>query len=242
MASDASREIRGFTRRVLLRNGLLVGLGTATVVTASVPLAASALADDVPASTDSPATAAPEQFKWGWCDLCAGMFYTGNSNYGHCPQQGDLYQHASVYDYNSDNYGFYYDAVTGGGWEGSWYWCRNCQGMFWGGRSAGACPYYSGNGKHNGTGSYPYVAYLGTNSAEGQGGWLWCKNCSGMFYGSGGKYNGVCPINGGESSRGGSYSQHDGTVSSNYYIGHSVAIPLGPPILVSPTHNSSQKL
>jgi hypothetical protein len=100
MASDASREIRGFTRRALLRNGLLVGLGTATVVTASVPLAASALADDIPASTDSPATAAPEQFNWAWCDLCAGMFYTGNSNYGHCPQQGDLFPHASVYDYN----------------------------------------------------------------------------------------------------------------------------------------------
>jgi hypothetical protein len=184
------------------------------------------------ASVDSPAAAAPEQFKWGWCDLCAGMFYTGTSNHGYCPQQGDLFPHASVYDYNSSNYGFYYSAATGGGWQGNWFWCSHCQGMFWGGRSAGACPYYAGNGKHNGAGSSSYVAYLGTNSAEGQGGWLWCKNCSGMFYGSGGKYSGVCPINGGESSRGGSYSQHDGSASSNYYIGHSGTLSLGPPILV----------
>lgn len=233
MTSDASRDTRGLGRRALLRNGLLVGMGTAALVTASVPLATGALADEPPASTDSPDAAAPAQAKWAWCDLCAGMFYTGNSNFGHCPQQNDLFAHASVYDYNSYNYHFYYDAETGGGWQGDWFWCVNCQGMFWGGRSAGKCPFYNGNSPHDGSGSYPYVAYNGTNSAEGQGNWLWCHACAGLFFGNGGQYNGICPINGGEPLRGGgSYSQHDGSKSDNYYIGHSGSIALGPPVMV----------
>lgn len=224
MASDASREIRGFTRRALMRNGLLVGLGTATVVAGSVSLAGNAMAADVPTSADTPDTPAPEQFKWGWCNQCSGMFYTAY-NLGECPYDGDLSNHASTTDYTSSNYGFYYNAVATSEWQGNWYWCSNCQGMFWGGRSAGACPSHFGNGPHDGTGKYPYVAYLGTNSAEGQGGWLWCKNCSGMFWGGSGKTGGICPKNG-------SVYAHDGSSSSNYYIGHSGYLSLGPPITV----------
>jgi hypothetical protein len=155
------------------------------------------------------------------------MFYTAYND-GTCPYNGSLGGHAATTDYTSSNYGFYYDATSTSVWQGNWYWCSYCQGMFWGGRSAGACPSFVGKSPHDGTGKYPYVAYLGTNSAEGQGGWLWCRNCSGMFWGGGSsKYGGVCPLGAGQ-------YQHNGTRSSNYYIGFSGTLDLGPPITLGP--------
>jgi hypothetical protein len=63
------------------------------------------------------------------------MFFTDSTettrnHFGNCPFEGDLLPHANVLDYTSSNYGFYYNA-TGTDWQEGWYWCSNCQGMFW---------------------------------------------------------------------------------------------------------------
>jgi hypothetical protein len=238
MTSDASQEISGFSRfsrRALLRNGLLAGLGSATIIAASGPLAGKARADDsAPASADTPAATAPEQHGWGWCNLCQGMFYTlspGTFPWGVCPFRADANQHASVSDYTSSDYGFYYNAV-GTDWQQGWYWCRNCQGMFWAGSgtSTGACPYYVGLAPHDGSASSAYVAYLGPDSGTGQGGWRYCRNCSGMFWST--NPMAVCPINGGYNAVTGIYTPHDPSGSSNYYIPSSGHLDLGPQIVV----------
>jgi hypothetical protein len=248
MTSGASQEIRGLGRRALLRNGLLLSLGTSTVVAASASLAGEARAGaPAPASADILAATAPEQFGWAWCDLCQGMFYSGNNTLGHCPYNGNLFGHANKLDYSSYNYGFYYNA-TGTDWQAGWLWCRNCQGMFWapsGHTSYGQCPFYNSNGQtgaHNGSGSFAYVAYRGSATGTGQAGWLWCKNCSGLFYAQGTAQFGiyqigpVCPVNGGLNSRNipPTYTPHDGSTSSHYYIPHSGWISLGPPQMMAP--------
>ena len=75
MTSDASPEIRALTRRTILRSGLMVGLGAATIVAASRTLPASAQTDaSVPQSADNPAANAPEQWGWNFCHQCLGMW------------------------------------------------------------------------------------------------------------------------------------------------------------------------
>ena len=119
--------------------------------------------------------------------------------------------------------------------------------MFWAanGTTGGQCPFYDANGHsgaHNGSGSFAYVAYRGNETGTGQAGWLWCKNCSGMFYSKGTSQFGiyqigpVCPINGGLNQRNNppTYTPHDGSSSSQYLIPHSGTINLGPPITVAP--------
>src|SRR5580698_196868 len=91
--------IHGLDRRTLLRTGLLAGFGAAAVGGASTLLAG-------PASAAQPAGVAPpggstQQFDWGWCNACAGLFFAHNDPHaGTCPAPSpygaDVYQHAVV--------------------------------------------------------------------------------------------------------------------------------------------------
>lgn len=221
-----AQQNSGFTRRTLLRSGLLAG-GTAAVVGASVPLAGRArAAASVPTLTDNPDATAPQQWSWVYCNQCMGMFYCGTNTQirGWCPDNYDGEPHANTSTYSSYNYGFYHNGV-GSAYQGNWFWCRLCSGLFWGkdgNVSYGVCPYTGGNGPHDGSSSFKTYLVNNTQSFPGfQPNWLWCKNCSGLFYGGSGTnysdFAGMCPIDGG-----GSYSTrwpyHLGDTSDYYYI------------------------
>jgi hypothetical protein len=206
--TDDQSMVSGFSRRAIMRNGLLVGLGAATVAAASASVTGKALADsNIPGTADG--STPPTQSQWMWCNLCSGMFYAGYSGWGACPFSNPAYhgQHGRYKAYTSSNYFFYYDAVAGGGWQGNWWWCKNCMGMWWGGGNGGFCP--ATNSQHQkGSNVSSYVAYLGSGSV-GQNDWRYCRDCAGMFWGGGGALSyGVCPTGG----------QHNGTGSSNYQI------------------------
>jgi hypothetical protein len=203
MTMNEQRASGELTRRMMLRNGLMVGLGTAVVAVGSSSFAGRARADTLaPASLANPSTPAPLQSAWGWCNQCAGMFYTSNSNWGVCPRSTQdpvrffAQTHAFNNNYQSFNYEFYYDAQTSSNWQGAWLWCRLCQGFWYGGANFGGwCPSGSFNGtrvSHDGSGSFPYVIYHGSASA-GQGGWYYCNTCMGLFYTSNGSEGGACP-------------------------------------------------
>jgi len=204
MTIDEPQASSNLTRRMLLRNGLMVGLGTAVVAAGSSSFPARAQAGALaPASSANPSTPAPEQIDWGWCNQCQGMFYTANSNWGYCPGTGNIGPHASVSNYKSYDYGFYYDAVTNSDWQGGWWWCKNCQGLFNNEYGNGACPfgtYYNGTNviinPHNPAGSFPYVIYHGSPVLYRQPNWYYCANCHGLYYtgSSTDKDGGVCPL------------------------------------------------
>jgi hypothetical protein len=223
-----------FTRRTVLRSGLLAGAGAATVIGSSMALAGSAQAATAPVpSAASSAATAPEQFHWTWCNQCQGMFYSGGNNHGWCSDDFDGEPHANTSSYTSYNYGFYYDAEANDVWQDNWFWCSNCSGMFWskdGETSYGACPATAGTTQHDGSNSYKsYAAYYGDLPSGFQDGWLWCSQCSGMFYGGNGSsysyFSGICPINGGGSPSGG-YTYHNGDSSYSYCIPWSGSISL----------------
>jgi len=82
--------------------------------------------------------------------------------------------------------------------QSNWRWCRNCQGLFYGGNIASSrCP---AGGRHTATGSWnyivPFVAGTGT-----QDGWRWCATCQGLFYALN-STSGTCPAGGGHNHRG----------------------------------------
>jgi hypothetical protein len=210
MARDGLPESYGLTRRAMLRKGVLAGLGAGAIVAASASLAGSAWAEASPALADSPDATAPEQWGWAYCHQCHGMWYPANGG-DVCPYPNDLGRHSSSPSYN---YGFYYNAV-GTDWQEDWYWCKNCSGMFWtgNGRTGGACPANATFSSHDGSSSYPYVAYYGTAGGTGQAGWSWCRQCSGLWYSNGAQYGGDCPVDFGN-------AQHTSIGSYKYLIPH----------------------
>ncbi len=225
MTSDAPQEIRGLTRRAVVRNGLMVGLGTAAVVAASAPLAGRARAGaSIPASLASPSTTAQTQENWYWCDVCQGMWYggykdsNGNIKGGVCPY-GDGVPHAGLNAYTTSNYYFYYGAVANSNWQGNWWWCGNCYIMYWGGTSAGVCP--ANGGAHTGPSSREsYVTWIGNGTNGGQTGWRYCRNCHSMFWaGTSGTNtsNTYCP-DGGNHTLAGSHNYPIPSVGTVYLI------------------------
>jgi hypothetical protein len=161
------------------------------------------------------------------------MFYTGGNQKarGRCPANVGSGAHAITAPvYSSYDYGFYYYAVSNNEWQGNWLWCHNCSGMFHNGNTSGGntsyglCPDYNANGGlHDGSQSYnSYVVYYSDNEGAPGGGfqqdWIWCCQCSGLFYGGGSdSYNGgICPKGGGDIN--GNYYYHNGvTIRSFYY-------------------------
>lgn len=74
------------------------------------------------------------------------------------------------------------------------------------------CPYLSDLSHHSSKNDYTSYNYGFYYNAEGSGwqeGWLWCSQCSGMFWSGSGTTAGVCPATAG-------MSQHDGGGSDKY--------------------------
>jgi hypothetical protein len=214
----------GLSRRALMRNGLLVGLGATVAVTALPALAGTALAEHLdetvniyPTEGNGSFTAYPCQPDWWYCVRCFGIYHSDNDAAGGvCPAIG---QHQN--DTNYTNYCIPHDmgsiSASTGGVQSGWRWCVNCQGLFWG--SAAAESWCPAGGRHVVTTSaevydlpygdpYEFVLALTGEQPPTQPDWLYCVKCRGLFYGHGGTSDGVCPKDGGP------HSQYSG--SSNY--------------------------
>jgi hypothetical protein len=189
------------SRRKLLRNGLLAGLGAAALGIASPVLTGTARAQE-----------SYPQDNWNWCYKCKGMFYATNTDFpaGYCPAGG---QHTGNNPYGSPSYNYtiYYNASQGKLSQSSWNWCNKCTGLFYGPQQSSSwCP---AGGQHNGTGSYDYwLQYdqqeLGTANGNGwQEYWNWCSKCTGLFFGPQ-QSSSYCPAGG----------QHNGSGSFDYWL------------------------
>jgi hypothetical protein len=202
---------RGPARRVLLRKGLLAGVGVAVASVALPGFAGIAQASTVEADAFGPLgldITFSAQNQWWWCRNCTGLFYSASgAATGACPFNGHhdptgswMYETPFV---TSQDVGAEQEQAQHG-----WLWCNWCTGLFWGsGVNSSHCP---GNlisfapnitGPHNASdGSYNYL--LPYNGSEGdwslatppmQGGWHWCQRCQGLFHPSSGTSGGLCP-------------------------------------------------
>jgi len=185
MATDEEqRAFDGISRRSVLRGGLLAGAGVATVGAMSVVLTGTANA------------AAPNpQPGWGYCIYCRIMWWVkGQPNIG-CPGNlGGNHAVAAGY-YNYELYNNISGLNNKSNPQPGWRWCKNCHGLFWGGKS-GHCyaaynigPHVAGSGT-----SYDTYWNLGGHS-DPQPNWRWCQNCSLLYWqGASGTEAGYCPI------------------------------------------------
>lgn len=98
----------------------------------------------------------PAQDNWRFCGKCYGLFYSDNSDPGFCPQDGKGHQAGHI------NYQLVHDVSHNGSQfpdQQTWYWCKKCQGLFFGGseRRAGICANISDRDPtHDGTTSGNY--------------------------------------------------------------------------------------
>jgi len=177
--------LTGPSRRMILRNGLLVGTGVVAAGAMSVAYAGSAKAAAPPG--DGP------QGGWAWCSKCQGLYYV-NSARNVCPYDAVFGKHGQA---KSFQYFVFYNSEALY-WQPGWAWCGACAGLFYanGAKSAGSCPDLDGYGPHINSG-YNYTLLWGGASALGyasQPGWNYCKNCRGAFYGDEKENAGVCPL------------------------------------------------
>lgn len=206
MTGDESGALHQTSRRMLLRNAVLVGAGAAVVGVTSTSLAGSAQAAPARLSRTQPLatpdSAAAIQWSWAWCSKCQGLYYA-HSTGGNCP--ADHKAHGGEKSYN---YGLYYNG-SGTGYQAGWDYCRNCEGLFYSknGTSNESCPFFGGAEAHYGQGSYNYIIFNGSGSyTNGQAGWRWCWQCQGMFYANKNSRAGVCPLENGAFSHNGNGS------------------------------------
>jgi hypothetical protein len=158
----------GSSRRMILRNGLLVGAGVVAAGAMSVAHAGSAkAADDL-------------QGNWAWCSKCQGLYYP-NSASSICPNGYGRHGQAKSYEY------FVYHNVSGNDyWQVNWAWCDLCAGLFYGDgkTTSGSCPGLAGYGPHQNSGYNYALGHNGAAAPIGYGsqyGWLWCSQCQGVF-------------------------------------------------------------
>jgi hypothetical protein len=196
MTRDEMAPIGENSRRMFLRNGLLVGAGAVAVGITSISLAGSAQAASVSAPRARPpaprtrASSAPIQWEWAWCSKCQGFWWSLTDFT--CPAGGD---HGGAKSYD---YGVYYDDGGGTGYQGGWAYCAWCSGLFYAGNQtrAGACPYFRGLEGHENINSYDYTPfYSSAPHTNTQQGWSWCSQCQGMWYANKNPRGGVCPLN-----------------------------------------------
>lgn len=191
--------VNGASRRVFLRNGLLIGAGAAAVGITSLSRAGTAQAD-----------VGPVQWGWAWCSKCQGLYYAANRNAPMICPAGGTHGDAPSYQY-----AVYYNTEGSYYFQTGWSWCAACAGLFYSGgkAAAGACPALYGRGAHVNHGSFAYAIQHDTNDfASYQDDWFWCSQCAGQFHGSNGATRaGVCPYDG-------SVYKHNGSTSFNYYM------------------------
>jgi hypothetical protein len=202
------------SRRGLIRNGLLVGLGATAALGALPGLTGTARATDYPGQI---AIYIEDHFSdlewyscqegWWYCLKCLGMYHSDNDTPGGVCPAGGQHQNDTNYDqYNIPHDGPSQSYGAAGGVQVGWRWCRKCQGLFWGGAQAeSVCP---AGGLHvitSGTDVYdaPYgqAEFFQQDETDyflfpGQSGWEYCGLCRGLFYGNGLDFAGICPAGG----------------------------------------------
>jgi hypothetical protein len=210
MAEVTPRAARVLGRRALLRNGLLAGAGAAVASVALPGITGTAQASIVEAGALGPLglnIAFSAQTQWWWCRNCSGLFYSASgAAAGSCPFNG-YHDPSASWMYETPVLTYQDVGAEQEQAQPGWLWCNWCQGLFFGKGQPSHCP---GNlqsfapyktGPHNGSdGSDIYL--LPYSGAEGgwsignpplQSGWLWCKNCQGLFHASSGTSAGLCP-------------------------------------------------
>ena len=174
----------GPSRRMIMRNGLLVGAGVVVAGTMSVAHAGSAKADTTPTQGD-----------WGWCSKCQGLYYV-NSARSVCPKDAVFGRHGQAKSYE---YWVYYDTSGNFYYQDGWAWCGACAGLFYanGAKTAGSCPDLDGYGAHVNSGwNYTLAHHPATPHADVQDGWDHCSQCQGLFFNNFAESGrgGVCPL------------------------------------------------
>jgi len=85
--------------------------------------------------------------------------------------------------------------------QNGWRWCRQCQGLWFGGNpTLGVCP-ATGTAGHSFVGSGNYTVPTLDDFFHGQEGWFWCTRCEGLYYNLSGT-TGNCPAGPGGHDRG----------------------------------------
>ncbi|MFE9579971.1 hypothetical protein ACFYO1_26545 [Nocardia sp. NPDC006044] len=188
--SDASST----PRRTLLR--LAAGLGIASTA--------------APLMIEKAAPASATQRLWRRCARCSGLWFSGNGTRGGCPA-GDIFDGGHHDDGTGDF--ILKETPDGGQGQSDWFWCRNCQGLWFQGNGGfGVCPSPYRIPGHNSTGSGNYRLEDITNR-DGPGGttnWRWCRKCFGLYYnGASPGAAGLCPAD---------HQHHDVVGSGNYLL------------------------
>jgi hypothetical protein len=176
------------SRRMILRNGLLVGAGVVAAGAMSVGRAGSAQA----AAADPQAATADPQGDWAWCSKCQGLYYV-NSEYSVCPYGAVFGRHGQL---KSFEYFVFYQNEGNSYWQTDWAWCQACAGLFFsdGQPSAGSCPSLDGYGPHLNSGWNYTLGHSGAVYSGAQDGWFHCSQCQGIFFGDTNTRAGVCPL------------------------------------------------
>jgi hypothetical protein len=190
----------GPSRRMILRNGLLVGAGVVAAGTMSVAQAGSAKA----------AVTTPTQGDWAWCSKCQGLYWVNSKN-NVCPYDAVFGRHGQA---KSSEYWVYYDTSGNMDYQDGWAWCGACAGLFWanGNKTAGSCPDLDGYGPHVNSGTNYTLAHSpATPESSYQYGWSFCRQCSGIFWANDKERAGVCPLDN-------SVYTHNGTGSYDYFM------------------------
>lgn len=184
------------SRRALLR--LAVGVGITAVAG--------------PLLIGNAAPASATQRLWKRCARCRGLWFSGNGTRGGCPA-GDILDGGHHDDGTSDY--ILKEDPDGGQGQSQWYWCKYCQGLWFGGNNGffGVCPAPSGGfSSHSniGSGNYRLEDVTNRDGVGGEPKWRWCRKCSGLFYdGYTPAASGVCPAD---------HQHHDIIGSGNYIL------------------------
>jgi hypothetical protein len=204
MTDELRRLDDGFSRRSLLKRGLIVGLGAAGLTAASSALTAEVAhateSTDSAKSGDGTLVAFTSQLDWYYCGNCRNLYYgPHNAVNGFCTATGSPHVRYSTPPLT--NYGVPDQAPSpnrssyGSGTfvQNPWRYCSRCTCLFYGpGQSTSWCPRLvaaSGvNHDASGSGAYYLMNSTGSSAWTGgsqnvQPGWRYCANCKSMYWG-----------------------------------------------------------
>jgi hypothetical protein len=198
---DATPETsRGFSRRSLLRGGLVAGLGAA-VATVAVPaltgVAKAGVSDFATPPGGGSSVAFNTQLNWWWCSQCSALFASDSSgsSTGWCLGSTNTVGHSSS---GSWEYEVPYGNVSIADVQPKWNWCSACATLFFepNVKNSQCAARETANGPLNHfVGTYNYnLPYGGWAAGEPglQAGWTWCNYCQQLWH-SNPKGGNQCP-------------------------------------------------
>jgi len=214
MTDAAPETTRGLSRRTLLRNGLVTGLGAAAA-TVAIP-ALTGVAEAVVLDSATPpgggsTVSFDAQPNWWWCVLCHALFASdsnGSAN-GVCPygnaNNGYTRHSSSLNGVSSWQYNVPYGNPAHTNLQSQWNWCNWCAVLWYSGSNNNGADYCAYNttvtgqgftvGPHNpGTWNYdvPYGGWTGDGPFL-QGNWMWCGQCGELWHNDGSSPS-FCPL------------------------------------------------